>query len=61
MSLFPHMNVPPPNPPTVTIRPTAQPYPCDRGTGRPVGYHHFQTSPSGVTACTFCGKRPEGA
>lgn len=45
--------------PTVTIGTTAPTYPCDRGTGRPVDWHHFQTSTLGVTACVFCGKRAD--
>ena len=37
--------------------PTTQVWPCDRGTGWPVGYHHFQLSPGATVAvCVFCGK-----
>lgn len=32
-------------------------YPCDRGSGLPVGWHHFQLSPGArVAVCVFCGK-----
>ena len=32
-------------------------YPCDRGTGAPIGYHHFQISPGTKhPVCVFCGK-----
>jgi len=30
-------------------------YPCDRGTGTPVGYHKFGAS-GGVAVCEYCGK-----
>lgn len=30
-------------------------YPCDRGTGWPQGWHHFQAGPNGI-CCVFCGK-----
>lgn len=30
-------------------------YPCDRGTGMPMGYHHFEASPNGVVVCRYCG------
>jgi hypothetical protein len=32
-------------------------YPCDRGTGYPLGYHHFQASPNGIVVCIYCGER----
>lgn len=32
-------------------------YPCDRGTGTPLGYHHFQWTPGArFPVCIFCGK-----
>lgn len=32
-------------------------YPCDRGTGTPLGYHHFQLTPGArFPVCIFCGK-----
>lgn len=39
---------------------TAILYPCDRGTGTPMGYHHFVASPLGVVVCTLCGATPKG-
>lgn len=33
-------------------------YPCDRGTGWLIGYHHFEASPNGVVVCRYCGKKP---
>lgn len=32
-------------------------YPCDRGTGRPTGYHHYEASPNGIVVCRYCGRR----
>jgi hypothetical protein len=32
-------------------------YPCSRGTGMPVGYHHFEASPNGVVVCQYCGTK----
>ena len=34
-------------------------YPCDRGTGKPIGYHEFAASDSGVVVCRYCGQRPK--
>lgn len=31
-------------------------YPCDRGTGTPIGWHNYQAGPNGV-CCTYCGHR----
>ena len=31
-------------------------YPCDKGTGTPLGYHHFQANAQGIAVCVFCGK-----
>jgi len=36
-------------------------YPCDRGTGRLIGYHHFEASPNGVVVCRYCGKKSQPA
>jgi len=33
-------------------------YPCDKGTGTPLGYHNFQANVNGYTVCTLCGKKP---
>lgn len=33
-------------------------YPCDKGTGTPLGYHHFQANSNGFVTCTLCGARP---
>lgn len=34
-------------------------YPCDKGTGIPLGYHHFQGGASGnKVVCIYCGKSP---
>jgi hypothetical protein len=33
-------------------------YPCDRGTGTPLGFHHFEASPNGVVVCRYCGRKP---
>lgn len=32
-------------------------YPCDRGTGSPVGYHKFSGT-GGIVVCEYCGKGP---
>jgi hypothetical protein len=32
-------------------------YPCDAGTGRPMGYHNFTATPGGVV-CSLCGQVP---
>ena len=32
-----------------------QPYPCNRGTNTPQGWHNFQWS-NGQSVCTLCGK-----
>lgn len=35
-------------------------YPCDRGTGMPTGWHHFQAFPDvDLIVCVFCGKRAD--
>lgn len=31
-------------------------YPCDRGTGVPIGWHFFVTSIGGVPVCAYCGQ-----
>lgn len=56
MNLFPHINRPAPNPPTVVIGGVSHVYPCDRGTGSPQGWHHYQASQSGAVVCVYCGK-----
>lgn len=33
-------------------------YPCDRGTGHPMGYHHFEANPNGIVVCRYCGRKP---
>lgn len=48
----PWMDPAPPCPVTPSLL-----YPCDKGTGRPSGYHHFVAGPHG-TVCTLCGKAP---
>lgn len=36
-------------------------YPCDRGTGTPSGFHHFQLTPGQMrAACIYCGKLGPG-
>lgn len=44
--------------PITTPSTSTRPYPCDMGTGQPLGYHHFQASPSGIVVCMKCGKKP---
>ena len=31
------------------------PYPCDRGTGIPMGYHDYHAAPGGAPVCRLCG------
>jgi hypothetical protein len=35
-------------------------YPCDRGTGTPMGYHRYEAGSEGVVFCIHCGKRARG-
>lgn len=42
----------------VTVGTKGLAYPCDRGTGSPVAYHHFEASPNGVVICRYCGRKP---
>ena len=37
---------------------TVVPYPCDRGTGTPMGWHSFTGTPEGMVVCTYCGRQP---
>lgn len=47
-----------PAPMRLAYGPNTTAYPCDRATGNPVGYHHFQASPNGVAVCIYCGRKP---
>lgn len=33
-------------------------FPCDRGTGYPVGYHNFVANDVGIVVCSWCGHSP---
>jgi hypothetical protein len=42
---------------TISNRTTV--YPCDKGTGTPMDYHHFEAGPTGVICCRYCGATPK--
>jgi hypothetical protein len=42
---------------TVTTSNQTTLYPCDRGTGTPLGYHNYAASANGIVVCTWCGRK----
>jgi hypothetical protein len=47
-----------PTPISVSYGTASMIYPCNAGTGWPMGYHHFEANAQGVVVCTLCGKKP---